>query len=390
MTDFEALRADGFPVDAELLDAGCTGPELAHLAAVYLRSPRALVWRHPSSEWRLLGLLPPIASRLSLMANPIFAQLVRAWGLNARFVGVDRDGLVHDFRSLLSDATLKRLVDALGADLGSGLNADRLLDTLFASLAEEMLTVLAQRRDDWRRHLDTEHRLEPQAPASLFDREARSPDFLAGLRAALRDGIIDIAFYGRVLRATDLREQAVEQRVAAMIEATLEPAVLARLADTGAGRHLGCYNWLMLDPRHAAARTHVLGRLPGLAAFFAQSLVPLDAAPEGGLGTGGFDLRSLATRTAGAHALHWAGVLRRAIDAGQDRAVIEALARRFGVPENLLRRLWREQPPGFGQPPAWQVGPVLRQLELAGERGWPTRADQWQALLARAVPLEAV
>ena len=134
----------------------------------------------------------------------------------------------------------------------------------------------------------------------------------------------------------------------------------------------------------------MLGRLPGLAAFFAQSLVPLDAAPEGGLGTGGFDLRSLATRTAGAHALHWAGVLRRAIDAGQDRAVIEALARRFGVPENLLRRLWREQPPGFGQPPAWQVGPVLRQLELAGERGWPTRADQWQALLARAVPMEAV
>ena len=33
MTDFEALRADSFPVDAELLDAGCTGPELAHLAA---------------------------------------------------------------------------------------------------------------------------------------------------------------------------------------------------------------------------------------------------------------------------------------------------------------------------------------------------------------------
>jgi hypothetical protein len=83
-------------------------------------------------------------------------------------------------------------------------------------------------------------------------------------------------------------------------------------------------------------------------------------------------------------------VLRRAIDAGQDRAVIEALAQRFSVPENLLRRLWREQPAGFGQPPAWQVGPALRQLALAGERGWPASAEQWQALLARAVPLEAV
>jgi len=388
MTDFSALRADAFPVDVELVDAGCTGPELAYLAGVYLRSPRALVWRNPSSDWRLFVLLLPIASRLSLMANPIFAQLARAWGLNARFVGIDRQGLVHDFRSLLSDRTLRLLVEALQADIGDAPDGDRLLDTLFAALAGEMLTVLEQRRDDWRRHLDTEHRLEPQAPASLFDREARHPDFLAALRAALRDGVIDIAFYGRALRATDLRENAAEQRLASLIESALDPIVLGRVAATPAGRHLGCYNWLMLDPRHAAARAHVLSRLPGLATFFAQTLVPLDAVPGNG-GAHGFDLRSVAARAASSHSVHWAGVLRRAIDAGQDRAVIEALAQRFAVPENILRRLWRELPAGLGQPPGWQIGPVLRELARAGERDWPADATAWEALLARAVPVEA-
>ena len=58
-------------------------------------------------------LLPPTASRLSLMANPIFAQLTRDWGHAIRFVGVDREQCVHDFRGLLTDATLRRLVEAL-------------------------------------------------------------------------------------------------------------------------------------------------------------------------------------------------------------------------------------------------------------------------------------
>lgn len=389
MTEFAAIRVDAYPVDAELIDAGSTGPELAHLADVYLRSPRALVWRHPSSDWRLFVLLLPIASRLSLMTNPIFAQLARAWGLSARFVGIDRDGLVHDFRSLLTDRTLRLLVDALNADVGQPAEgATRVLDTLFAALAGEMLTVLERRRQDWRRHLDTEHRLEPEAPRGLFDRQARHPDFLAALRAALRQGVIDVGFYGRALRATDLREQAVERRLASLIESALDPIVLGRVAGTPAGAHLGCYNWLMLDPRHAAARAHVLSRLPGLAGFFAQTLVPLEADGRSG-GAAGFDLRSLAARAASSHSLHWAGVLRRAIDAGQDRAVIEALAQRFAVPENVLRRLWRELPAGLGQPPGWQVGPVLRELARAGERDWPVTAAQWQALLERAVPVEA-
>ncbi|MEK9721583.1 MAG: hypothetical protein VW257_11205, partial [Quisquiliibacterium sp.] len=105
--DFEALRVDSHPIDEELLDAGAVGPELAHLGNVYQASSRALVWRNPSSDWSLFLLLAPIASRLSLLANPIFAQLTRAWGLNARFIAVDADGLIYDFRGLLTDSTLR-------------------------------------------------------------------------------------------------------------------------------------------------------------------------------------------------------------------------------------------------------------------------------------------
>lgn len=388
MTDFAALRVDAFAVDEELIDAGSVGPELAHLAQVYLRSPRALVWRNASSEWRVFVLLLPIASRLSLMVNPIFAQLARAWGMNARFVGIDRQGLAYDFRSLLSDRTLKLLVEMLTADQNRDVDAARLLDTLFGTLAGEMLTVLEQRRDDWSRHLDTEHRLESQVPGTLFERTTRFPDFHAALRAALRNDIIDVAFYGRALRAVDLREQAFETRVASLLESSLDPVPMAKLAQIPAGRHLGCYNWLQLDPRHAAARAHILSRLPGFATFFAQTLVPLDAAHDR-VASEGYDLRSLVARTASAHSQHWAGVLRRAVDAGQDRAVIEALAQRFQVPENVLRRLWRELPAALGQPPTWQIAQVLRQLQRAGDRGWPDSDAQWRELLARAVPAEA-
>jgi hypothetical protein len=87
--DFETLRVAPHPIDTELADAGTVGPELAHLAQVYVRSPRGLAWRSPSPDWRLFVLLSPLGSRLSLIGNPIFAQLARAWGLNIRFLGVD-------------------------------------------------------------------------------------------------------------------------------------------------------------------------------------------------------------------------------------------------------------------------------------------------------------
>ena len=274
--DFEAFRVDHFPVDQDLLDAGSVGPELAHLAGVYRHSPRALVWRNPSSDWRLFVLLLPLASRLSLMANPIFAQLTRAWGLNVRFVGVDRTGLCYDFRALLTDRTLKLLLEFLECDLDRS-HDPAVLDTLFAALAGEMLTILQQRRSGWDRHLAVEHRLEPDAEGSLFARASRYPDFLAKLREALRTEIIDVAFYGRALRSIDLRETTFEQRVASLIEGALDEVTMAKLVRTGAGKHLGCYNWLRIDPRHAASRAHVLGRLPGLASFLAQTLLPLEA-----------------------------------------------------------------------------------------------------------------
>jgi len=435
LKDVEFLTVDSVPIDEELQDAGSVGPELAHLARSYCTSPRALVFRNPSSDWRLFAVLLPLASRLSLMTNPIFAQLTRAWGLNARFVGVDRDRLIYDFRALLSDRTLKLLVDLLArTEIAGNLaattrrphpaapnsatarEAREALDLLFASLADEMLTVLDRRRDDWGRHLDREHRVEPSVPASLFDRAGRYPDFLAQLRGALRDEIVDVGFYGRALRSIDLREDAIDTRIAAIVEASLDPVTMAKLTRTGAGKHLGCYNWLRIDPRHAAPRAHLLARLPSFATFFAETLAPLDTwsgAVDAGDPDEGFDaealdtpadrarrsarrrqvptydLRPLAARQDSAHSLRWAGVLKRAIDAGQDRAVIEAIAQRFAVGENVVRRIWRDKPTGLGQPPTWQLAQILRRLNERGERDWPTDAAGWEALIASAVPVEA-
>jgi hypothetical protein len=409
--EFETLRIDDDAVDEDLQDAGTVGPELAHLSGVYRRSPRALAWHRPSPDWRLFLLLPPLASRLSLIANPIFAQLTRAWGLNVRFVGVDRDGLAYDFRNLLSDRTLRMLVELLDAELADD---PAVLDTLFASLAGEMLNLLERRQCGWGRHLDVEHRLEPGLPATLFARETRHPDFLSMLRAALRDELIDAHFYGRALRSIDARELDVERRIADLLQRRLDPGTTDRLLGTGAGLHLGCYNWLLLGGRHAPARAHVLRRLPWLATFLAESLVPADAAllspgaedwDDGSAAASDatadvdapprppqartLDLRAIAARSASAHSLHWTGVLRRAIDAGQDRSVIEALAQRFAVGDNLIRRLWREAPAALGQPPTWHLRQVLRQLEMLAERDWPQSDAQWRALLARAVPAEA-
>lgn len=398
--EFDALRIDAASVDADLQDAGTVGPELAHLAGVYQRSPRALAWRAPSPEWRLFVLLPPLASRLSLMANPIFAQLTRAWGLNVRFVGVDRDGLAYDFRNLLSDRTLRLLVELLGAELDEA----PALDALFGALAGEMLTVLERRGPGWGRHLDVEHRLEPLLPATLFARESRYPDFLALLRCGLRDEVFDLHLYGRALRSIDERELEVEQRIATLIESCLDPDTLALLQRTGAGAHLGGYNWLHLGARHRAARAHVLGRVPGLVTFLAETLVPVDAEalgsadpqdddPATDVGARAvrptLDLRSVAARSTSLHSARCADVLRRAIDAGQDRAVIEALAQRFAVGDNLIRRLWREMPTALGQPPTWHLRQILQRLHALGERHWPANDAQWQDLMARAVPMEA-
>ncbi len=412
-----ALFIDPHPVDEALRDASHSGPELAHLAAAYAQSPRALIFRAPSSDWRLLMLMLPLGSRLSLMTHPIFAQLTRTWGLGIRFIGVDRDRLVYDFRALLSNRTLELVVDLLARNeraISSPVASPRasppntgtgpadasapLLDLLFEALASEMLTTLERRRADWVRHLDREHRLDIAPPARLFGHDDRYPDFLAQLRAALRDQTIDPAFYGRVLRSVDQREAQIDARITAILEDALDPSALALLSRSPAGRHLGCYNWLVLAPRHASARVHLLSRLPMLAGFLSETLMPIEArarATQGSYGTHEdaprtepptpvFDLRPLIERQACLHGVEHTGWLRRAIDAGQDRQIIDALAARLGVSANLVRRLWRDPPHALGQPPAWLAATLLRHLDQLPERAWPHDDDSWQQLIERA------
>ena len=422
-----ALFIDPHPVDEALRDASHSGPELAHLAATYSASPRALIFRSPSSDWRLLMLMLPLGSRLSLMTHPVFAQLTRTWGMGIRFIGVDRDRLVYDFRALLSNRTLELVVDLLARNERSisasapqslthlpvgtsratyeSAQTDAsapLLDLLFEALAGEMLTTLERRRADWVKHLDREHRLDVVPPARLFGHDDRYPDFLARLREALRNETIDPAFYGRVLRSVDQREALVDARIAALIEDALDPAALALLARTAVGRHLGCYNWLVLAPRHAAARAHLLSRLPTLANFLSETLMPIEAQAriaQGSLAADpddrvaaavpqspstGYDLRPLIERQACLTGAEFTGWLRRSIDAGQDRQIIDALAARLGVTANLVRRLWREPPRALGQPPAWLAATLIRHLDQLPERAWPQDDEGWQQLIERA------
>lgn len=398
MSAFQAFFVDRLAVDDELLDAGTGGPELAYLSAVYLASPRALVFRNPSSDWRLLVLSLPLGSRLSLMRNPIFSQLVRSWGLHIRFLGIDRDRLVYDFRALLSDRTLRLLVDVLAhrttadpaatalavAAPGTDATADQALDLLLAALSDDMLSVLDRRRSDWGRHLDQVHRLEPEGPSPLLDHATRHPDYLASLRQALRDGLIDIYLYGRALRAVDLREAAVDARLTSLIEESLDPVTLGRLSRARIGRHLGCYNWLQLAPRHAPARAHLLARLPALANCLVAELVPLDTAER--IGPHSEETPSHADD---ANLDDWRRRLRQAVDGGQDRATIEALAARFSVDTAVVRRLWHESPRALGEPPAWQLGTILRMLDDRGAHLWPRDEEAWRTLLACAVPHDA-
>ena len=389
--DFEAIRVDRFPVDAELTDTGNVGPDLSAATPAYLATPRALVWRKPSPDWSLFVLLLPLASRLSLMANPIFGQLTRDWGHSIRFIGVDRHQCIYDFRSLLTDVTLRRLVASLARWLHDDETHDGLpmraaetatLDVLFAALGENMLTILEARRDDWGAHLAREHRLEPQVPGSLFDRPSRYPDFMAQLHQALRRELIDVTFYGKVLRSIDLREGAAEQRIAALLEGSLEPVTLVKLGRSRAGQHLGCYNWLLTGQGHATQRAYVLGKLPAFAQFFAETLINAQARPRSGLvAAAEHERRAALLRPDDARE-----ALRQAIDSGQDRWVIEALSAHFGVEHNVLRALWRHCPTALGAPPLWHLKEILLRLNELPERAWPRDDRQWLDLASRAVP----
>lgn len=413
--DFTPLAIDPLPLDAELTDAAAVGPELAHLGRAYCHTPRALVWRHASSEWPLLILTLPIATRLSLLTNPIFGKLVRQWGLSIRFIGVDRAGFVYDFRDLLDARALRRVVSALGQWLGARdqqlaaddageaaserrLTDDAAIDTLFGLLASETLTVLEQRRDDWTLHLARDGVLVPDddepaasglspsrpraASTALFERRARYPEFIAQLREALRQSVIDIGFYGRVLRAIDRREHDVESRIISLIESALDPVTLARLGRMPGGPHLGCYNWLLHDPRARAHRAATLNKLPAFAQFFADRL--LAAATPTARERMADRLVAQGLQGAGAEALLRA--LGRAVDSGNDAWTIVGLAHYFDVSDNLIRNLWRNCPAALGMPPTWHLREILGQLDPLAEREWPRDAAGWARLKAAAVP----
>ena len=412
---FSALRIDDLPLDQELTDDATVGPELAQAAHAYRSTPRALIWRNPSSDWQLLIVLLPLATRLSLMTNPIFGRLVRDWGMGIRFIGVDAEQSVYDFRELLTRPALAKLVKALARFIeqsppagSSAATADHpALDTLFSVLADDMLTILEERRDDWRRHLAREDRLmvdrfgtdQALGGRSLFDRRSRFPEFIAQLRQALRLQMIDVEFYGRVLRSVDLREDSVESRILAIVEGALDPITLAKLARTRIGAHLGCYNWLRLEPRSASHRASVLHKLPVLAQFLADRLVcgPAPnpraafaahvASQPVGIGTPAAADAAVAAAAAAARLDEVnLRLLTRAIDSGQDRWVVEAVARSFRVSDNVIRALWRNCPAALGAPPEWHLRQVLLALNERPERTWPSDAAGWLALKSSAVP----
>jgi len=83
LKDVEFLAVDGVPIDDELQDTGTVGPDLAHLARSYRNSPRALVWRNPSSDWRLFVLLLPLAATST---QAMMRRLGRRWGELHRLV----------------------------------------------------------------------------------------------------------------------------------------------------------------------------------------------------------------------------------------------------------------------------------------------------------------
>lgn len=395
---FSALRIESDELDQTLLDAGAVGSELAEAANAWLITPRALIWRSASPDWPLLIVLMPLASRLSLMTNPVFGKLVRHWGHGIRFLGVDTERNIFDFRDLLDTPTLRKLVDALARTVaideraGAGPHdGEQALDALFSMLASDMLTLLERRRDDWRRHLATEDRLILDRPGtdqstgtrSLFDRRGRMPDFMAQLRTALKLQIIDVDLYGRILRSIDQRENAVEARIVAIVEQALDVQTLSLLARTRSSAHLGAYNWLRQSARTRAHRVAALNRLPVLAQFLADRFACGPDRPARLRWTHQVAQGGPAHRFDDDVTVHQ---LARALDSGQNGAISVALAAHFNVSENTIRALWRQCPAALGAPPEWHLRQILQELDQRPQRHWPGDDAGWATLKTTSIP----
>lgn len=426
------------PLDALLADPAEVG-RAASLARAYLATPRCLLWWHPSRDWRVVVLLPPIASRMALLRNPIFGQLVRDWGTHLRAFGIDRDRQLRDLGPVLSDGALSRLMLALsrGPEVGHDEVLDVLLDALDnCSTGLGTMDVpkgqvigfsqgssLDPSRDPATAHpayggdygaydggsygdpalgtsadrdpylppapLMRQGQLEPGQPGSLFDRAWRYPELLQALRDGLHAGDaprLDQQLYVRLLAAIETRESMWEHAVAARLQGELDASVCAALQATRLRLHVGAYNWLLADAQHRPHRLNFLTRLPAFAPWAAETLLPLH--DDVALNPAGDDAwpDDLRLRASLPQRRELDPLLQRAIDGGQDRMIVATLAARFGITDNTIRQLWRDSPPHLEGLPSWQLPAVLHKLDATPARHWPRSANAWERWIVQCVP----
>lgn len=342
---FNALTVDPCSLDAELEDAGTVGPELAFIAKEQRLLARAFCWRDANSDWPLLLVQIPGTEALWTLQHPVFTPIIRRWGMALRVIGISREAMAFDFRALLDDQTLARLRKALHED-----PQHAPVDLIYQTLARGMLTRLHD-AGQASSHLLREGFLRQQEPLSQPSDGPQRPLLLKALQAALRRGELDIGFYSRAMRALRQREHQVQERLAYVLEGSLSPLTLQASARIDPRIPWGVYNWLHRDPRHAAAREHVLAHLPWLGPWLADKLL-----------------------------LNHHARLQQVIDSGQDSLVLEHLAGVFAIDPNLLRRLWRNPIAMPAELNDWQLPRMLGWLQQKPERQWPDKASGWERL----------
>jgi hypothetical protein len=374
---FQAIHIEPDSADGLVSRRPGITPQLVQTLQAYQQTPRALVWRSPSPDWRLFILVLPLATRWPDLCQPVLGPLVRDWGHALRFVGVDRTHHVYDFRAMLELPILRRLIDSLDRWLNTPKPASEpteILDVLFDILGGHHFTRLEARNDLWAQHLARELCLDPLHTESLFQRATCQEDLMRLVQEALRRRVLDMELYGRLVRAIDRRETFTERLMVAVLGEALDPTTLQTLNSTRSGAHLGCYNWLLAHPARRRQRAYVLNRLPALGPFIADFF--LESPPS--------RLKDRWAQISGNQHVSTNPLdtdrLLQAIDSGQDRTVIAALASHFNVREQVFRSLWRFYPSGLIAPPSWHLPHLLQRLNQLPDRFWPRDASSWQAL----------
>ena len=342
---FNALAVDPCTIDAELEDAGSVGPELAFIAKEQRLLARAFCWHDASSDWPLLMVQIPGTEALWMLQHPVFTPIIRRWGMALRVIGISREAMAFDFRALLDDETLARLRSALHND-----PEQAPVDLIYQALARGMVSRVNE-SDDVSIHLMREGFIHPNPRITEGHDHPHRPLLLKALQSALRRGQVDIGLYSRAMRAVRRREYQVQQRLAFVLEGALSSLSLQACARIDSRIPWAVYNWLHRDPRHVAAREHVLRHLPWLGPWLASHLL-----------------------------LSGHGRLQQMIDSGQDSLILESLADLFAVDPNLMRRLWRHPIPMPEELNGWQLPRMLAWLQQRPERLWPVNEAGWERL----------